>query len=306
MTINEHLDTFAGFRVTPWTPGEPLGDPETTIHRLFVEYDDEGSWVDRFRAFLDEPNVSETRGLVVGMWHPEVLTDNPPDAVVEALVSARERLPHLRALFFGDITMEESEISWITNTDLSPLWAAYPDLEEFGVRGGNDLSLGQLRLPKLHTLVIQSGGLDGRVVREVMNADLPALEHLELYLGTDNYGATATPEDLSPLLDGALFPKLTYLGLRDSDRADEFAQVIANAPITARLEVLDLSLGTLSDEGAAALLASPAVRGLKKLDVHHHWCSDEVMEQLRALGTQVDVSEQQDLEEDWRFVAIGE
>ncbi|WP_027482332.1 STM4015 family protein [Deinococcus pimensis] len=306
MTIGDHLETFAGYRVLPWEPGDALADPATHIHRIALDYDEERSWVEKFRTFLSQPGARDTRGLVVGVWHSEMVMDNPPVDVVEAIVSARGELPNLRALFIGDITFEESEISWISQTDLSPILNAYPDLEHLGVRGGNDLSLGSVRLPSLRTLVIQSGGLDASVVREVMNAHLPNLEHLELYFGAEEYGATATPEDVTPLLSGTLFPKLRYLGLRDSDRADEYAQVVANAPVMEHLDVLDLSLGTLSDDGARALLESPFVRGLRRLDVHHHWCSDETVERLRGLGIDVDASDQQDLTEDWRFVAIGE
>lgn len=306
MTIGAHLTEFAGFRVTLWEPGDPLGDPATTLHRIAVEYDEEGGWVEKFRAFLDLPGVEATQGLVVGMWDPEVGAGASPQPIVEALVSARTRLPGLRALFLNDIVLEESEVSWILNTDLSPVLAAYPRLTHLGIRGGNGLSLGRVALPDLRWLTIEAGGLSSEVVREVMGAELPRLEHLELYLGTEEYGATTTPEDLTPLLDGTLFPRLRFLGLKDSDRQDEVAQILAAAPVLAGLEVLDLSMGTLSDEGAAALVGSPLVRGLRKLDVSHHWCSDEMVTRLQGLGIEVDTSDQQDLEEDWRFVALGE
>ncbi len=307
MTIMAHLTEFAGFRVTLWQPGDPLGDPATTIHRIAVEYDEEGSWADKLSAFLALPGVEQTQGLVVGLWDGEAGTGVSPQPMVEALVTAHDRLPRLRALFVNDIVMEESEVSWIPNTDLSPVFAAYPALEHLGIRGGNELSLGRLALPELRSLVIQAGGLSAEVVREVMAAELPKLEHLELYLGTENYGATSTPEDLSPLLGGQLFPRLRFLGLKNSDRQDEVAQVVAQSAVLERLEVLDLSMGTLSDEGAAALVGSPLVRQLKKLDVSHHWCSDEMVASLEALGIEVDTSDPQEADEDdWRYVSLGE
>ncbi|MFN8512832.1 MAG: hypothetical protein U0841_09645 [Chloroflexia bacterium] len=70
-------------------------------------------------------------------------------------------MPRLTALFFGDIIVEESEISWIEQTDVSPLLAAFPQLEIFGVRGGNGLSFGQLRHDVLQTLIVETGGLSG-------------------------------------------------------------------------------------------------------------------------------------------------
>ncbi|TSA87439.1 hypothetical protein FNU79_02845 [Deinococcus detaillensis] len=306
MTIGEHLSKFGGLQVTPWEPGQPLGDTATTIHRISVEYDEETSWTDKFRAFLTLPNVENSQGLVVGMWSAEAGEDAAPDEMVEALVAAHAQLPRLRALFIGDITYEENEVSWIVQADLSPILSAYSQLTHLGIRGGNNLSLGQISLPQLRELTVQAGGLSAEVVREVVTANLPKLEHLELYLGTEEYGSTNAADDLTPLLDGQRFPALKYLGLKNSDHQDEIAQMFAHAPILDQLETLDLSLGVLTDEGAAALLGSERVRTLKKLDVSHHFCSTEMMQQLEALPIEVDASEQQDEEDDWRFVALGE
>ncbi|MFB9993318.1 STM4015 family protein [Deinococcus oregonensis] len=305
MTINEHLTAFGGFDVVAWTPGEPLPDPATTICRLSVEWDEAQSWEEKFSAFLALPGVEATPGLVVGWWSTDD-TETEPTAVVEALVGAHARLPGLQALFFGDITYEENEVSWIMNTDLSPLLAAYPALRHLGVRGGNNLSLGQLDSGHLQTLIVQAGGLPVNVVREVMNARLPNLEHLELYLGTENYGADSSAADLAPLLDGHLFPKLSYLGLKNSDHQDEIAQMIADAPVLDSLHTLDLSLGTLSDDGALALLGSQRVRRLTRLDLRHHYCTPEVSAQLGELGPEVNLGDDQNRDDDWRFVALGE
>jgi hypothetical protein len=82
---------------------------------------------------------------------------------------------------------------------------------------------------------------------------------------------------------------------------------VATAPVLDHVRVLDLSLGTLGDVGAAALLASPAVARLQKLDIHHHYCSDEMVARLQGLGIEVDASEQErEEDEDDRYVAVGE
>jgi hypothetical protein len=308
-----HPTRFAGFPVVDWEPGEPLTDPGGTIYRLSLSWEEaEGQdvrWSDKLDALLSTPGADVIPGIVVGPWG-SVSTGDPPDAAIEALVAARERLPHLKAIYLGDIVSEESEISWIRQSDVSPLLPAYPALEHFRVRGGNGLTLGRVDHTHLRSLAIESGGLPATVVREVAAAQLPALEHLELWLGTADYGANAAVEDLAPILSGRLFPRLRYLGLRDSDRADEIAAAVAGAPVLEGIRVLDLSLGTLTDEGAAALLASPAVARLEKLDLHHHFCSDEMIARLLALDIDVDVSEQEEAEEDdgdvWRYVAIGE
>jgi hypothetical protein len=227
------------------------------------------------------------------------------------LVAARPKLPSLRNLFFGDIISEECEISWIRQSDLSPLLGAYQELEHLTVRGGENLAFGSPSHDKLKELVIQTGGLQPSVIHEIASARLPALEDLELWLGEPNYGGDATVEDLAPLLRaGSIFPKLKYLGLKDSVIADEIAGVVATAPILGQLEVLDLSMGILGDVGARALLASPAIRKLKKLDLHHHYISDAVAKEFKKLGIEVDLSDAESpdgsADPDDRYIAVAE
>lgn len=297
-----------------WEPQSGIQDPEGACYALRLSYEEgeEGRrWTDKFAAFLDDPSSSQVPGIVIGDWGLlSAAMDQTSAFVVEALVAARDRLPNLRAIFLGDIVGEECEISWIRQSDVSPLFAAYPQLEHFCVRGAEGLSLGSLTHNRLKSLTIQSGGLAANVVREVAAAKLPELEHLELWLGDNSYGANATVSDLAPILEGKLFPKLKYLGLRDSEIADEIARAAATAPVVERIRVLDLSMGTLTDEGAAALWGSPAIARLEKLDVHHHYCSEEMTEKLQSLGIEVDASEREDPDiyddEVWRYVAVGE
>lgn len=318
MSIYQHVTQFAGLPVRDWQPGEPLGDLARTAYRLGLGYQqtDSGTrWADLLGALLAEPDSAKLRALIAGPWDREgyVLTNSAP--VVEALAAARDRLPDLRALFIGDIVSEESEISWIEQSDLSPLLLAYPNLEHLQIRGagGNGaslLSFGTPRHAHLTTLIVESGGLPTSVVRETVAGDLPALEHLELWLGEVQYGWDGTVDDLAPILSGEHFPRLRYLGLRDSAIADQIAAAVAVAPILERIEVLDLSLGTLSDEGALALYKSPAVRRLRRLDIHRHYCSEAMVAELQGLGIEVDASERQepdiDGDEQRRYVAVGE
>jgi len=312
--IYEHITNFAGKPVKDWEAQSGIQDPEGACYALRLSYEEaeEGRrWTDKFAAFLDDSSSNRVSGIVIGDWGVlSSATDETSAPVVEALVAARDRLPNLRAIFFGDIIGEECEISWIRQSDISPLFTAYPQLEHFCVRGADGLSLGALKHDRLKSLIIQSGGLGVNVVREVAAADLPELEHLELWLGEENYGGDATVADLAPILDGGLFPKLKYLGLRDSEIADEIARAVATAPVVERIRVLDLSLGALTDEGAAALLAGPAIARLEKLDVHHHFCSEEMTAKLQSLGVEVDASEREKPDvygdEVWRYVAVGE
>jgi hypothetical protein len=311
MAIYEHATKFASQPVVDWDPAQ--SNPDATTYRISLSYDaaEQGEhWLDRFATFLDTVATNTVAGLVIGAWEDMFEADGASAAIVEALVVAHDRLPNLRAIFFGDIISEECEISWIQQTDISPLFAAYPNLEHFCVRGSSGLQLGALHHSNMKSLVIQSGGLDAGIVRAVVNAELPNLEHLELWLGTESYGANTTVADLEPLLSGARFPRLSYLGLRDSDIADQIAAALAQAPILERIHTLDLSLGTLGDEGAAALVANPAIAKLARLDIHHHYCSNEMVARLARLGIDVDTSGQEQPDkydgEFHRYVAVGE
>jgi hypothetical protein len=174
------------------------------------------------------------------------------------------------------------------------------------VRGAEGLAVGPVRHEGLRTLVIESGGLPAAVVRSVCAAEFPNLEHLELWLGSEGYGGDATPEDLAPILAGTAFPRLKYLGLRDCEWADALATALADAPVLRRVETLDLSLGNLGDEGAVALLSGGNLSGLKRLDIHHHYVSDEVLDGLKATGVDLNADDQRDPSDDDRYIAVSE
>lgn len=314
MAIYEHVTSFADKPVQDWDEAVGIQHPASVIYRVSLGYDNAEAgrrWTDKFAAFLDDPACGQVTGIVVGDWGtPSTGGDDGGSArVVEALVAARDRLPLLTAIFLGDITSEECEISWLRQSDVAPLFEAYPRLEHFRARGGEGLGLGAPRHARLKSLVVQAGGLDAGVVRALARADLPALEHLELWLGEEHYGGTVRVEDLAPILSGQLFPSLKYLGLRNSEIADGIAAALLHAPILDRVRVLDLSMGTLGDEGAAALIANPAVAKLELLDVHHHFCSEEMVARLGQLGIKVNTDERQNpdqYDEGWRYVAVGE
>jgi predicted DNA-binding WGR domain protein len=232
-----------------------LAEQGETLPRVAYRVDGDGT-VGPLEAFLADPAAPLVQALVVGFCFDE--GGEGSHGAVEALVHARDRLPSLRALFFGDILCSDREISWINQSDLTGLLKAFPQLEHFRARGGGGLVLRKFEHQRLKWLAFEASNLPSRVVRAVGASSLPALEHLELWLGTERYGADTTAADLKDVLAGEGLPALRYLGLRDSDIADDVAEALAKAPILDRLRVLDLSLGTLGDRGAEALLALAA------------------------------------------------
>lgn len=306
MTISEHLTDFFGKPVKEFKPGEAF-DVGAFAPRLRIDYDEyseKATWRSRLEDFLAAPGAGETSHLVAGAYEG-FEGDMTAAMAIGPLVERRAALPKLEALFLGDITYEECEISWIQPQDAEPILSAYPDLRAFGLRGAV-AGFGAHRLPRLESLILQNTSLTKANLAEILALDLPALTHLELWTGSEDYGADTALEDLRPLLKGGIFPKLTHLALRDSQYADEIAKAVVQSPIFARLEVLDLSLGTLGDEGGAALAAALPGSGLKRLILDHHYMSEKMTEKFAALGGRVSVADRQEDEEHGRYVAVSE
>ncbi|GAA2105896.1 STM4015 family protein [Actinomadura alba] len=304
MSIYQHLSEFAGLPVVDFTDETDL-PPEGAAWRIATEFDGT-PFSAVFEDFLRQVDTAEVVALVIGYWGAEY--DSGSGDPAELLVKAAERLPNLRSLFLGDIVAEQSEISWIEQSDITPLLTAFPRLERLEVRGGTGLALAPVRNETLTTLRFEAGGLPAGVVRAVGASDLPALEHLELWLGVDDYSGDATVADLAPLLTGERLPALRHLGLQNSQIQDEVAAAVAGAPVVAGLESLSLSMGVLTDEGAEALLSGQPLTHLKRLDLHHHFLGDEMAERVRAAlaGVDVDLSEHQRPRDEWRYVAVSE
>jgi hypothetical protein len=309
VTVGAHLSTFDDLPVVDFPHDgearEPLPPAASAAWRVATVFE-EAPFDKVFARFLEHVDTSQVTSLVIGYWGASY--DANTVEPVGVLVEAADRLPNLRALFLGDIVMEESEISWIEHSDITPLFTAFPGLRRFEVRGAQGLAVDPIRSQTLRVLRFESGGLPSAVVRSVAASELPNLEHLDLWLGVDDYGGDATVADLAPILGGERLPALRRLGLEDSQIQDEVAAAVAGAPIVARLESLSLAMGLLTDEGAEALLSGQPLTHLKRLDLHHHFLSDRMVERMRAAlpGVAVDLSEQEKPDRDWRYVAVSE
>ncbi|WP_323746423.1 STM4015 family protein [Catenulispora pinisilvae] len=257
--------------------------------------------------FLDGVDTTRVRALTLGAWISDVSGEGW-DEYHAALLAAADRFPNLEALFISDVPSELTEVSWIEQVDPGPLLAAFPNLIEFGLRGTSRLEMEPLVHDRLRELTIQTGGLPPRVVRAVGRSKLPALTGLDLYLGTEMYEGGAGADDLADILSGAAFPALRHLGLRNAEDTDALAALLAHAPVVAQLESLDLALGMLGDEGAAALLAGQPLTHLRRLDLHHHWIGEEMIQRLwQALpGVEINVDEPLSDSGEDRFIAVAE
>jgi len=232
-----------------------------------------------------------------------------PAKLIENLVAHKDRLPNLKHFVLGDIISEDNEMSWIRMGDIQPLLQAFPNLEYLMVRSGEGPTFGQINLEKLHTFIYETSGLTNEVLGSILEGNMPNLNQLKIWMGTDGYGLKVTPKDFEPLLNGTLFPNLKYLGLNNSEIINELAEALIETPILDRIEMLDLSGGILKDKGAQFLLNNPKIKNLKYLNLRHHYLSEEMEAKLGDLmGDRVNLNDNMSSEvyDDYYFTEVTE
>lgn len=245
---------------------------------------------------LADPEFAQVDDLVIGSWGDAYETS--ADKILEDIIANKEKFSHVTKLFVGDMDYEECEVSWIIQGNYEALFAAMPQLESLTIKGSTDLQLGQVVHPNLKSLTIICGGLPRDVIASIRDAKLPALENLVLYLGIEDYGFDGSVKDVAALLEQSDFPKLRSLGICDSEIQDEVTKLVLESKYIDQIHVLDLSQGTLTDEGGKLLLAQiPSHPGIQKLDLQYHFLSDEMMEKLASLPIDVNVEEQNEPDE---------
>ncbi|MBD1920739.1 HEAT repeat domain-containing protein [Microcoleus sp. FACHB-831] len=259
---------------------------------------------EQLKLLLQEPQVSNVEALVCPMWDE----DEEFNTFVKFISNACERLTNLKALFIGDGYESVYRNSRFALGNITSILKLYPQLEVLQVRGSWGLRARPLRHEHLKTLVVETGFTmgDPKTIDDICALDLPALEYLELWLGGFyTYGEDVGIKHLLPLLEGKLFPNLKYVGLRSSDYSDNIALCLAELPtVIDRLAILDLSMGTLTDKGAEALLNFPSINQLHTLNVSRNNLSASMIEKLSELKCQV-IAEPQDDEEE-RYCALYE
>lgn len=262
----------------------------------YGEYEDGKNAETMVKDILADPEFTGLDEVIIGSWGGSYEVDCQP--VIDAIVENADQFSHITKLFVGDMDFEECEVSWIMQGDYSRIWKAMPQLKELTIKGSMDLSLGEIEHENLESLTIICGGLGTNVIKEIEKAKLPSLKKLLLYIGVEDYGFDGDAGTIKELLANSDFPHLTYLGIVDSEIQDELAQVVLECKYIRQIETLDLSCGTLTDKGGSLLLEKlPEVSNIKKLDVHHHYLSDEMMEKIGNLSIEADVSEQEEAEE---------
>ena len=244
---------------------------------------------------LSDPEITQLEEVVVGCWGEVWDDDAGAQTIIDGIVENKEKFSHIRSLFIGDMDYEECEVSWIIQANYSAIWEAMPQLEKLVIKGSSELSLGKIKHDKLETLEIICGGLPKDVISQIAEAELPNLKKLLLYIGIEDYGFDGDINTIKDLLAKADFPKLTYLGITDSEIQDEITKTVLECKYMDQIETLDLSMGTLTDKGGQLLLDKLGdYPNIKNLDLHYHFLSDDMMKKLEGLSVTVDLDEKEE------------
>jgi uncharacterized protein (TIGR02996 family) len=213
----------------------------------------------------------------------------------------------IRKLTFGD---NVDQISWHHTGNLGELWEAVPHLRTLEIESG-EFEVGAMDAPNLERAIFITGGLSKTCGKHIATARLPKIKHLEVYYGDDQYGGDCTIEEVQPLLDRRDLTNLEYLGLKNSKFANDIAKAIGGARVLETLETLDLSQGTMTDEGAAALVAAKgSLKHLECLDLSHNFLTKAGIKSVQGLAKKVITADMQEADQDgedaYYYVAIAE
>jgi hypothetical protein len=282
--------------------------------KFFLTYDeseDDITLKGKIEKYIEENGVCEAKKVIIGAWQEPF--DCDPEDVVQYLYENKEKFPNVEEIYVGDMDSEECEVSWIIQTDLTRLLTAFP-LKTLTIKGSQSLRLENAASDTLEKLVIISGGLETATLEDISSATFPNLSHLELYLGVSDYGFDGDIEVVKPFMSREKFPKLKFLGLKNSEIQDEICEEILKSDMIDGLDVLDMSLGTFSDKGAEQVLKNiEKLSKLQKLDLTFNYASDEMLQKLEDAfkETNVEVLVDRDdadyyEDEDWRYPYITE
>jgi len=277
--------------------------------RLWVDDDHSDTDIPKALAYaLAHPSAKFLREIDLGLTSAD--GDADYDGCIRALIK-HGPLPSLRRMTIGDFEFpEQSEISWVHVGNVGRLWPLLTGLEQLKLQGAG-VELGTPKSASLRRLVIHTGGLQRAAGESLARAELPKLERLDLWFGTVHYGGSCSAAEVHAILKNPCFvgpsSELRALALANADFGDAIAQVVANAKLPPKLEVLDLSMGTLSDAGAEQLLTrTDDLARLSSLDLRKNYLSPAMCARVLEALPHARVDDQKQADDDERYVSVGE
>jgi uncharacterized protein (TIGR02996 family) len=234
-----------------------------------------------------------------------MITHHGSGADDHSLFEAMRDLPPPPALRELILSCGDHDISWTQFGDISIANAALANLEVLTIAAGR-VTLGAIDLPKLRKLHVMCGGLPGHVLASIAEARWPALDELDVYLGTQEYSGTCTEDGVRALLRANL-PAVRGLGIENCEFGDALAGLVARAPIVKQLRRLDLSRGTMGGDGARVLVEhANRFAHLAVLDLTENYLTGAHAREVTAVLPRALIGDQKTEDEYGRFVSVSE
>jgi hypothetical protein len=220
-----------------------------------------------YRAFLKAPACRLVRSLTIGNvacveFESSLLLGDPVTLLArEGLPLYLERLSLTRS---GPVS-NAGDLAYLGAERVAPLFRELANVVELELGGCE--KLGKLSLPRLRTLRL-IGNITPQNLKDLARAELPALEHLELYYETNAYERLQRWHGTRALLRIRGMPRLTnleisWLDLDESDREElemecdddepssdpgPWIDMIADSPVLRRLTRLTLQFNDYERE----------------------------------------------------------
>ncbi|HUS28358.1 MAG TPA: TIGR02996 domain-containing protein [Kofleriaceae bacterium] len=255
----------------------------------------EGFDILRFvKAVFSSPLCAALEELKIGIlqW------DNSEQNVVLAEAGKHAWAKDLLRLRLGDVGDADVDMDHHSVGDVGKvITKSFPSLESLFLHSGGDygsnseFGFGGLDLPKLKELTIETCAMSRKRMKSLSTAKLPALERLVLWFGERERGANATLADVMPVWDGKLFPRLRHLGLCNTELVLDFIRLLPEGKLAKQLVSLDLSKGTLGDDGITELAEVAAkFPALETLCVDDSWITPAGVKALKKAFPRVKIS----------------
>jgi len=174
---------------------------------------------------------------------------------------------------------------------LDPLLQSTPRLQALQLRGQCP-HLGSLAHQGLTHLEIATHHMSIAVLTALIESKLPSLHTLVLHLNPPPGDSTEYQQSVIQLISNLNAPKLRRLAIHQTPFSNLICQQLQYCELLEQLEVLDLTGGSLTDDGARAILAQPSrYQHLATLALGENWL-EQTQAGLRGLGDFVEMGTQ--------------
>lgn len=234
----------------------------------------------QLQALLNAPCARFLKDL-----HLELANEKQPNPF-EVLANA----PELRSL--SHFQLNDQRHSQHRQAErLEPLIERGTGLRTLQLRG-HCPALTELASETIEYLEITTNTITLELLTALRISKLPNLKTLIVHLTPPRTASTEYREAVSQLIAELQAPQLRHLGFHQTPYSNMICQQIHQVELLQQLSVLDLSAGSLTDEGAQTILSEPErFRHLKRLNLSENWLNQSAP-RLGRLGPFVELGGQ--------------